>query len=217
MFSDVHHRGAGGEDDELGGFSDEELAAAAASGDPEAFEVLLARMAPIVLRFVRRMVDDAQTAEDLAQETLFAAWRGLPDFAFRSSVRTWVLGIANRKVVDHFRRRRDVPAPDTRFADLESPEPLPAETAEHTALRDALRAELSKMQFTPRAIWWLKEVEGLTLAEISTVLAISDGSVRGHLQRSRAFLTTRLAPWRPGASTEASAGQVTESGREGRQ
>lgn len=199
MVSDVYHGGAQS-DDGLDGFTDEELAAAAAAGDPEAFDVLVARIAPVVLRFVRRMVSDAQTSEDLAQETVLAVWRGLPDFGFRSAVRTWVLGIANRKVVDHYRRRRDVPAPDTRFVDLESPEPLPAEEAEHTALRDALRTELARMQATPRAVWWLREVEGLSLSEISTVLAISDGSVRGHLQRSRAFLTTRLAPWKPGTA-----------------
>lgn len=217
MFSDLHHGTADGDDAGLEGFSDEELAAAAATGDSEAFEVLLARMAPIVLRFVRRMIDDPQSAEDLAQETLFAVWRGLPDFEFRSSVRTWTLGIANRKVVDHYRRRRDVPAPDTRFVDLESPEPLPAEEAERTELRDALREELSRMRSTPRAVWWLKEVEGLTLSEISAVLAISDGSVRGHLQRSRAFLTTRLAPWRPGASTADTDPKPEDTRRERRQ
>ncbi|MBM7366137.1 RNA polymerase sigma factor [Gordonia hydrophobica] len=199
----MYHIGVGGDDVGLDGFTDEELAAAAAAGDPEAFEVLVTRMAPIVLRFVRRMVGDAQTGEDLAQETVLALWRGLPEFAFRSTVRTWVLGIAHRKVVDHYRRRRDVPAPDTRFADLEAPEPLPAEAAEQTALRDALRTELSQMQATPRAVWWLREVEGLSLAEIATVLSLTDGSVRGHLQRSRAFLTTRLAPWKPGASVHA--------------
>lgn len=217
MFSDVHHHAAAEEGDRLGGFSDEELAAAAAAGDSAAFEVLLVRLAPIVLRFVRRMVDDAQSSEDLAQETLFAAWRGLPAFAFRSSVRTWVLGIAHRKAMDHFRRRRDVPAPDTSFADLASPEPCPADEAEHTELREALRRELSRMHATPRAVWWLKEVEGLTLSEISTVLAISDGSVRGHLQRSRAFLTTRLAPWRPGSSTDDADDRPGTTRREGRQ
>ncbi|WP_035719070.1 RNA polymerase sigma factor [Gordonia shandongensis] len=187
------------DDVSLAGFSDEELAAAAAAGDPEAFEVLVARTAPIVLRFIRRMVDDAQVAEDLAQETLFAVWRGLPDFAFRSALRTWVLGIAHRKVMDHYRKRRDVPAPSESFIDVESTEPLPAEAAERREFRDALASELRRMHATPRAVWWLREVEGLSLAEISAVLRISDGSVRGHLQRGRTYLTTRLAPWRPGA------------------
>lgn len=185
--------------------SDDELAAAAAVGDAEAFAELVARMSPILLRYLRRMVPDPQTAEDLAQETLLDAWKGLPDFAFRSSFRTWMFAIAHRKTVDHRRRRRDIPTAEEHFADLAAPEPPPAEAVEQSTLVDALRVELGHMPSTSRAAWWLREVEGLSLAEISRVLQISVGSVRGHLQRSRKFLATRLAPWRTGAGAGESA------------
>ena len=190
------HRANPGLDD----FSDEELAAAAGAGDPEAFDVLISRTAPILLRFVRRMIDDPQVAEDVAQETMIAVWRALPDFEFRSAVRTWVLGIAHRKVIDHYRRRRELPTENEQFADLESAQPLPSEAAERAELVEALRTELTHLPPVPRAVWWLREVEGLSLGEIESVLKISNGSVRGHLQRSRTFLTTRLAPWKPGSS-----------------
>ncbi|EGD54938.1 RNA polymerase sigma factor [Gordonia neofelifaecis] len=189
----------------LDGFTDEELAAAAAAGDPEAFDVLVGRLAPVVLRFMRRMVDDPAVAEDLVQETLLAVWKGLPDFGFHSKVRTWALGIAHRKAVDHYRRTHEVPSADETFADLASAQPLPSESVEKSELVDALRAELASLPQTSRAVWWLKEVEGLKMAEIGQALRISNGSVRGHLQRSRSYLSTRLAPWRPGAPDPAPA------------
>lgn len=179
--------------------TDDQLAAAAAAGDTDAFEVLVARMSPALIRYLRRMVADPQLVEDLAQDTLLDAWKGLPDFAFRSTFRTWMFSIAHRKVVDHRRRRHDIPAAEDRFTDLATPEPQPADAALRSTLMDALQIELEILPATPRAVWWLREVEGLSLDEIARVLRLSDGAVRGHLQRTRKRLTTRLAPWQPGA------------------
>lgn len=197
-------------DPSLRDFSEDELAADAAAGDAEAFSVLVGKVSPALLRYLRRMVDDPQTAEDLAQDTLLDAWRGLPDFAFRSSFKTWMFGIAHRRTVDHWRRRRDVPTEQERFADLTDPRPLPSDAVLHTTLVEALRSELTTLPETSRAVWWLREAEGLSLTEISRVLQISVGSVRGHLQRSRRYLATRLAPWRPGENTTESSMQRGE-------
>lgn len=184
---------------DLSELSEDELAQVAAVGDTEAFTELVTRLSPPLLRYLRRMVSDPQVAEDLAQDTLLDAWRGLPDFGFRSSVKTWVFAIAHRKTIDFRRRRRDIPTDDTRFVDLAAAEPIPLDEVLRQTLVEALHAELHTLPQTARAVWWLREVEGLSLTEISRVLQISTGSVRGHLQRSRRYLATRLAPWRPGA------------------
>ncbi|NMO02084.1 sigma-70 family RNA polymerase sigma factor [Gordonia sp. TBRC 11910] len=177
--------------------SDDELAGAAAAGDRAAFDVLITRLTPVLLRYLRRMVADPHVAEDLAQETLLHTWKGLPDFAFRSSFRTWMFSIGHRKAVDHYRRRRDVPTETDDFAALASADPEPADAVEHTSLREALTFELSRLSPAARACWWLREVEGLSHDEIAGVLRLSPGSVRGHLQRSRKQLADRLAMWRP--------------------
>lgn len=181
----------------LAEMSDDDLAGAAAVGDQDAFEILVTRLSPGLLRYLRRMVTDPQIAEDLAQDTLLDAWKGLPDFEFRSTFRTWMFGIAHRKTVDYRRRHHDVPTDEEKFADLAATAPLPADEVERRTLMEALRAELPNLPETSRAAWWLRHVEGLSVAEISRVLQVSEGSVRGHLQRSRKFLSTRLAPWRP--------------------
>ena len=194
-------------------FSDDELAGAAAAGDTEAFDVLVRRVSPGLLRYMRRMVDEPQAAEDLAQETLLNIWKGLPRFGFRSSFRTWMFAMAHRRTADYYRRRRDLPTDDERFAELVAQGPLPAEAAENGLLVDALRTELNNLPYLSRAAWWLKEVEGLTIVEVAQVLRVSTGSVRGHLQRSRKFLVTRLAPWQPGVEAGRPDVGVEEGGR----
>ncbi|MFT4127335.1 MAG: sigma-70 family RNA polymerase sigma factor [Gordonia sp. (in: high G+C Gram-positive bacteria)] len=176
---------------------DDDLAGAAAVGDSEAFDLLVRRVSPGLLRYLRRMIADPQAAEDIAQETLLDTWKALPDFGFRSSFRTWMFTIAHRKTIDYQRRRHDIPAAAEHFEDLVAAGPLPPEQVENRSVMVALQIELGKLPSTARAVWWLREVEGLSLGEISRVLQISTGSVRGHLQRSRHYLSIRLAPWRP--------------------
>lgn len=65
----------------------------------------LARLRPDFLRFALLQVRDADVAEDLVQETLEAALKGLASFGGQSSLKTWVFGILKHKIVDHLRRK----------------------------------------------------------------------------------------------------------------
>lgn len=198
--------------DEFADLSDEELAGAAAVGDSQAFTALIRRTLPGLLNFVRRLIGDGQIVEDVAQETLLDAWRKLPDFEFRSSFRTWLFAIAYRRTADYHRRRHDVPIDDDQLTDLPAVTALPSQVAEQSLLVDALRVELDSLPHNARAAWWLKEVEGLSINEISLILRISTGSVRGHLQRSRKFLAVRLAHWNPDAASSERDGFVGKGG-----
>ena len=50
-----------------------------------------------------RLAGDTEQARDMVQETLLAAWKGRKDFAGRSAVRTWLVGILKHKITDHIR------------------------------------------------------------------------------------------------------------------
>lgn len=178
--------------------SDETLARAAAVGDRAAFDELVRRTLPMLLRYARRMVSDVGNAEDVVQEALLAAWKGLPRFGFQSSFRTWVFSIAHRKIIDLRRRRSEVAADDEFLTAIPSSSPTPLDDAMGTSLRDALERELAELPYLSRATWWLREMEGLSHPEIARVLDITPNSVRGHLQRTRARLAERMEPWRPG-------------------
>lgn len=177
--------------------SEESLIRAAALGDRIAFDDLVRRHLKPLLRYATRLTGSVTTAEDITQETFLAAWRGLPKFAFESSFRTWLFTIASRKTIDLRRRQAAIPMTGETFERTEERAPGPYAQALGQSLLQSLQDELGKLSYHARASWWLREVEGLSHDEIATALSITRGSVRGHLQRARAQLAARLAPWNP--------------------
>ncbi|TWS20820.1 RNA polymerase sigma factor [Tsukamurella asaccharolytica] len=195
----VFHLTSGGwlfDSELLPSLSDETLTRRAQRGDAQAFDMLVQRHGPALYRFVARTTPQRTDCDDIVQESLIAAWKALPSFAFRSSLRTWLFSIATRKTADVLRRRApvvDSDALDTAVAQG----PGPVERATDREFLDALGQELGRLPYPARAAWWLREVDGLSVAEIASVLRTTEGSVRGHLQRTRQRLAEKLREYRP--------------------
>jgi RNA polymerase sigma-70 factor (ECF subfamily) len=169
-----------------------------------------------------RMLGSFHDAEDALQETLLRAWRGLPGFDGRSSLRTWLFRIATNACIDAVARRpkRVIPIdygpPAATSADLGPPltevawlEPYPGEVPEGFAApharyeqREAVElAFVAAMQYLParqRAVLILREVLGFSAKEVSEALETSVASVNSALQRARKALEQRL----PGPSQQ---------------
>jgi RNA polymerase sigma factor (sigma-70 family) len=104
-----------------------ELALAAAEGDPIAQSAFVKATQTDVWRFTAALVDPG-VADDLTQETYLRAFRSLSAFEGRSSVRTWLLGIARRTCADHLRavirrRRLDARLAAQAWTDIPVPDP----------------------------------------------------------------------------------------------
>ena len=84
---------------------DRVLVNAAALGERDAFEAIVLRYGPEMLRYARNMLTDAGAAEEVTQDAFLAAWKGLDSFRGESSLRTWLFTLVSHKVVDHRRRR----------------------------------------------------------------------------------------------------------------
>ncbi|CQD19663.1 RNA polymerase sigma factor [Mycolicibacterium conceptionense] len=171
--------------------SDDALARRAQRGDAEAFDALVVRHAPALHRFVANTCPDRDECDDIVQETFITAWKALPTFAFRSQFRTWLYSLASRRTVDALRppARRPGSTPDLT--------PGPGQRALAGDFMAALNRELALLPYPARAAWWLREVYDLPLSEIATVLHTTEGSVRGHLQRTRKRLAAALEEFRP--------------------
>jgi len=194
----VDDRTAGHRDAAL---TDDVLARRAGAGDEQAFTVLVDRHGPGLHRHTSRLLADPRAVEDCLQETLIAAWRGLPGFRGQASVKTWLFTIARRQAYAQMRLagsadRAGVADPTEvleRIADLRDD---PARSGVESGLREALDLALTLLPRQQRSAWILKEVEELTYAEIAAVLGVTSGSVRGLLARARASLAVSLAAWR---------------------
>ncbi|MGA4687860.1 sigma-70 family RNA polymerase sigma factor [Micromonospora sp. AB353] len=155
-------------------------ALAARGGDRDAQAAFVRATQAEVWRFAAALVDP-DTADDLTQETYLRAFRALSGFEGRSSVRTWLLGIARRACADHLRtvvRRRRLDARLAAQAATDHPYPDPAGQLGATDLVRRLSAER-------RSAFVLTQLLGLSYAEAADVEGVPVGTIRSRVARAR--------------------------------
>lgn len=164
------------------------LALAARTGDTGAQAAFVRRTQAEVWRFCAALVDPG-AADDLTQETFLRAFKALPGFEGRSTVRTWLLGIARRTCADHLRaviRRRKLEAKLAAQAWTDVPPPDPSGRLGTAELLRALSEER-------RTAFVLTQVVGLSYAEAAAVEEVPVGTIRSRVARAREELVTAVA------------------------
>ena len=164
---------------------------AAAAGDLRAFESLVREHQATVVRFVRHLVGDDATAEDIAQETFIRVHRRIGTFKFRSRFTTWLLQIARNAAVDELRGR----ARRERLA-LVAPPSAPPSSPD---ARAELRAALASLSPTIVEALVLVEVFGCRYEDVGEVLGVPTGTVKSRVFQAR----RKLHEWRAAADAEA--------------
>ncbi|WP_209439573.1 sigma-70 family RNA polymerase sigma factor [Kitasatospora phosalacinea] len=170
------------------------LVAAAQSGDAAALERLLGAHLPLVHHLIARAVGPGE-ADDLTQETMLRAVRGLAGLREPERFRSWLVAIAYRRVQEHGRRRvlelphrleaLDVPDPGTDFADRSL-----AELALSAQRRELVRATAWLDQGDRRllALWWQEVLGDLDRAELADALGVEQAHAAVKLKRMKAQL-----------------------------
>ncbi|GAA1115277.1 RNA polymerase subunit sigma-70 [Kribbella jejuensis] len=190
-----------------------ELITRARAGDQDAFRELVQEHAHELQVHCYRILGSLQDAEDAVQETLVAAWRGLGDFAGRSSLRTWLYKIATNRCLSMLRadsRRPRIapplPALPEPFGAGDPPwlEPYPDVLLDQRPgpdaryeTREAISlAFITALQLLPprqRATLVLRDVLGYHAAEAAEMLDTTQESVQSALKRARATVDDHLA------------------------
>jgi RNA polymerase sigma-70 factor (TIGR02960 family) len=193
--------------------------ARARAGDGEAFRELTDPYRRELQLHCYRILGSVQDAEDMLQETLLAAWRGLGQFEERASMRAWLYKIATNQCLNALRATSRRPAAAARYQ-WPSPPPEPTRRAEplwlqpypdallddlpdaapgpearyeaKEALALAFVAGLQRLPPRQRAVLVLRDVLGYPAAQAADVLAVSEVSVNSALQRARATLAAQL-------------------------
>jgi RNA polymerase sigma-70 factor (TIGR02960 family) len=190
--------------------------ARARAGDHAAFRELTEPHHRELQLHCYRILGSLQDAEDLVQETLVAAWRGLEAFEGRASVRTWLYRIATNRCLnalrDRARRPREVPAMAEPPEPTGRPEPIwldpypdvllegiadasPGPAARYEARESVELAFVVALQHLPprqRAVLVLRDVLGFRTTEVADMLGTGEIGIKGALQRARATLDARL-------------------------
>ena len=183
--------------------SEEDLVRAAAGGDDGAFHALVDRHAPAMFRVALGLSRNRADAEDLVQETLVGAYRGLKHFTGRSSVKTWLLQILTRQAAKAWHRNRHSrrtlslhrPAENGGNDDPSPMTDVPAGGGSGTAAAVEKRLDvmdvLGRLSEPHREILVLREIRGLSYDEIAQVLGVPRGTVESRLSRARAEFRAR--------------------------
>lgn len=161
-------------------------------GDRAAFQPLVRPHLPALLALARRHCRDAHWADDLVQETLVRAFRGLGGFRGDAALRTWLFRILVRLAAEPARwQRRDAAAP----LEIDVPDHF-EEQALHGAiereLTERLEAALERLPPRQRTALHLRAVEGMDYAAVAAVLECSPAAARMLVLEARRKVLARL-------------------------
>ena len=177
---------------------------AARGGDERAFARLIAPFRRELRAHCYRMAGSLHDADDLLQESLLRAWRGLTGFEGRASLRTWLYKVTTHACLDQLDRRgprllpQDMgPAAEPgaigpAIEDAAFIEPAPVDLYERRE-QIALAFLVALQLLTPkqRAALILRDVVGMEASECAELLGLSVAAVNSALQRAREVLAAR--------------------------
>ncbi len=145
-----------------------------------------------IYRIILNQVRDPAEAEDLTQETLINAYRGLSNFRGQASLGTWILRIARNVVLDRYRygaRRVDDSAlslDDLEPGDLTDAASLtPAQATERRLSDECIRNHIQTLPEPHRQAVELHDLQGLKNPEVAEVLGLSLATVKMRVHRGR--------------------------------
>ncbi len=190
--------------------SDSELTARAIAGQRDAFAQIVTRYQSLVCSLAYSATGSLSQSEDLAQETFFAAWKGLRTLREPEKLRSWLCSIARNIIASAVRSRKQGPAYSSEsldeVGDLPSAESLPVDDAISNEEESILWRSLEHIPETYREPIILFYREGQSVESVAQELELSEEAVKQRLSRGRkllkmeveAFVETALRRSAPG-------------------
>ncbi len=165
--------------------ADARLARLAARGDQRAFEAIFERYHQELYRYCRAILRDSDDAQDALQATMASALHSLPGEERRIVLRPWLYRVAHNEAISILRKRSE--APDSPGG----PEPTTAGADLEAEARERLRslvADLDRLPDRQRGALVMRELSGLSYAEIGSALAVSPAAARQAVYEAREAL-----------------------------
>lgn len=138
--------------------------------------------APILTEYVSHKVDDPQDVEEIVQQTFINCLHHLPVFAGKSSIKTWMIGIARHEIADYYRKqyaKKAVQLIPLHEVIIGQP------TGDASLVVQKVRYVLSHMRSDYRELLYLKYIDGQQIKKMAQELGLSFKSVEADLFRAR--------------------------------
>jgi RNA polymerase sigma-70 factor (ECF subfamily) len=165
--------------------ADEDLISLVEAGDAEAFATLYDRHSRAAFSLAYRMMGERQASEDLAQDAFLKVWRSAGSYrAERGSVRTWILSIVHNRGIDQIRSQASRRRTQDKV-EASAPRSQPSEAFAETwrnSQRDQVREALNTLPSEQLKILELAYFSGYTHVEISDLLGLPLGTVKGRMR-----------------------------------
>ncbi|NNE42680.1 MAG: sigma-70 family RNA polymerase sigma factor [Gemmatimonadetes bacterium] len=181
---------------------DLQLVRSARDGDEAAFTRLVERHEARIYNLALRLMGNSQDAEEVLQDTFLQVFRNLGRFEERSRFSTWIYRIATNEALMRLRkakRKREVFLEDTagedgewRGEEIRDFARSALEDVENKEMMEILEGLLAELPEDYRVVFTLRDIDGLSNAEVAEVLEISVAAVKSRLHRSRLYLRDRL-------------------------
>jgi RNA polymerase sigma-70 factor (ECF subfamily) len=197
---------------DLAGYSDRALVEMARGHDEAAIRTLIRRHNQRLFRVARAIVHNDAEAEDVVQASYVKAFTHLATFRGEAELTTWLTRIAVNEATERLRRRR--PTTGVEQIDIEregsaqiiqfpsvQPQLDPETEMSRQEIRDFLEQAVDTLPATFRAVFVLRDVEGLSVEETASTLDIKPETVRTRLHRARRLMRSAIEAELNGAFT----------------
>lgn len=184
------------------GFDESALVSAAQQGGVEAFTSLVNRYERRIFRLARHITQSQEDAEDVLQETFLKAYEHLEDFQGNSKFYTWLVRIAVNQALMKLRKRKndatvslDEPidtGEETVTREVAVWDPNPELTYSREEMREILQSAINSLPPAFRAVFALRDIEGLSTEETAAMLNLTIPAVKSRLLRARLRLREKL-------------------------
>lgn len=165
------------------------------AGDMESFEQLIISHQKKAFNIAYRILGNLEDANDVTQEALIKAYRGIKNFNGKSSFSTWLYAIVNNTCMDFIRKNRKTKLTylDREYETEESSYKIqvhgdnetPEEVLEKKEVQKIIHDCINKLSYEHRRIVVLRDIEQLSYSEIAEILNCSEGTVKSRISRAR--------------------------------
>ncbi|MCC6219756.1 MAG: sigma-70 family RNA polymerase sigma factor [Deltaproteobacteria bacterium] len=181
--------------------SDQDLIQRFLSGSTQSFEELISRYEAKAFNLAMRLTRNAQDAEEVLQDVFVTLYKKLSSFKGDSAFSSWLYRItvnASFMKLRKSKRQLSIPLEDSVLSNIQSPlahMTSQAKTDERVILgelKNALQIAIDRLDDEYKAVFVLRDIDGLSNQEVSEILSLTIPAVKSRLHRSRLMLRRRL-------------------------